>query len=121
MMQMSWTENTATVVPAPCRQIGSQEARELLNEYDALLIDVREPHEYAAGRIPDSQHIPLRQIVHRVEDLKRHGGRPIIISCRSGNRSEMACRFLRESGVENVYNLSGGVIAWLRADQELVQ
>lgn len=119
---MSWTDSTAGIAaPAGCRQIDSHQARELLSEQGALVIDVREPHEYAAGRIPDAELIPLRQIAHKVDSIKQHGDRPIIISCRSGNRSEMACRFLRESGVANVYNLSGGVIGWLRADLDLAQ
>lgn len=112
---------TPIAEPAGCRQIDSQMAQRLMLDNNALVIDVREPHEYATGRIPDAELIPLRQIASEVDSLKQHGDRAIIISCRSGNRSQMACRFLRESGVENVYNLSGGVIGWLRADLELVQ
>lgn len=119
---MRWTGATkATANPAGCRQIDSGTAQELLREHGALVIDVREPHEFAAGRIPDAQLIPLRQIAEQVDSLRQHGDRPIILSCRSGSRSEMACRYLRESGVRNVYNLSGGVTAWRRADLALAQ
>lgn len=104
-----------------CRQIDSGKASELLREHNALMIDVREPHEYAAGRIPDAELIPLRQIAGEIDSLREQAGRPIILSCRSGNRSEVACRYLRDQGIENVYNLSGGVIAWRMADRELAQ
>jgi rhodanese-related sulfurtransferase len=122
MTGMKWT-NSAKVTPsqAGCRQIDSGMARELLRDNDALVIDVREPLEYAAGRIPGAELIPLRRIVQEVDYLKQHGERPIIISCRSGKRSEMACRFLRESGIENVYNLTGGVSAWRTANLALAQ
>lgn len=114
---MRWTDSTAGRAPQKgCRQIDSYEAQEMLREQGALMVDVREPHEHAAGSIPDARLIPLRQITHAVERLREQGDRPIILSCRSGNRSEMACRFLRESGIDNVYNLSGGVTGWLRAD-----
>lgn len=119
---MGWTDSTTAIAgPGGCRQVDSHQARTLLSDHNALVIDVREPHEYAAGRIPDAELIPLRQIAYQVENLKQHTGRPIIISCRSGNRSEMACRFLRESGVENVFNLAGGVAGWARANLDLVQ
>lgn len=119
---MSWTDtNKAVTAPAGCRQIDSGTAQELLREHNALVIDVREPHEFAAGRIPDARLIPLRQIAQQVDSLREHGDRPIILSCRSGSRSEMACRYLRESGVSNVYNLAGGVTAWRRADLALAQ
>ncbi|MHB0867033.1 MAG: rhodanese-like domain-containing protein [Thermoleophilia bacterium] len=104
-----------------CRQIDSAQAQTLINEQDALVVDVREPHEYAAGRIPNAMLIPLRQIGGQVESLRQHTGRPIIISCRTGSRSEMACRFLRENGLENVYNLSSGLMGWQRANYSVAQ
>ena len=109
--------------PAPggCRQIDSKQAHELMQDKNALVVDVREPHEYADGRIPDAVLIPLRQIGMHLENLKEHGDRPIILSCRTGSRSEMACRFLHQSGFSNVYNLMDGVIGWQMANLSLVR
>jgi rhodanese-related sulfurtransferase len=119
---MSWTNSIAGITdPTGCRQIDSEKARKLLNEDNALVIDVREPYEFAAGRIPGAELIPLRQIVQQLDSIKQHRDRPIIVSCRSGKRSEMACRFLRESGIDNVYNLAGGVTAWRMARLSLAQ
>lgn len=98
-----------------CSQLDSSEARALVDEKKAIIIDVREPDEYAAGRIPNAEHIPLRQIADRIVELEQHRDRPIILSCRSGNRSEAACRFLRDNGFRNVHNLIGGITAWARA------
>jgi len=98
-----------------CRQIDSSQAHEMMQASDALLVDVREPHEYAAARIPRSQLIPLREIAYHMEELRQHGDRPIILSCRTGSRSEMVCRFLRENGFDNIYNLAGGVRGWQMA------
>lgn len=86
---------------------------------DALVVDVREPQEFAAGSIPHAQLIPLRQIANQMDELRRHGERPIILSCRTGSRSEMVCRFLRENGFDNIYNLAGGVMGWRMAQLPL--
>lgn len=107
--------------PTGCRQIDSLAAQKLISEQDALVVDVREPHEFAAGRIPNARLIPLRQIGFHMEDLRQESNRPIILSCRTGSRSEMACRFLHESGLKNVYNLASGLMGWQMANLTLAQ
>jgi rhodanese-related sulfurtransferase len=102
-----------------CRQLDTAQAEEMINDNGALVVDVREPHEYAAGSIPNAQLIPLRQFGGAIDNLKQHGGRPIILSCRSGSRSRMACRYLKENGFDNVYNLDGGILAWRLANRPL--
>jgi rhodanese-related sulfurtransferase len=93
----------------------------MIREQNALLIDVREPHEFAENRIPDAHHIPLRQITHKIETLKQHGERPIIVSCHTGRRSEIVCRLLRRHGFDNLYNLAGGISGWRRANLPLAE
>lgn len=104
-----------------CRQLDSVQAAKLMREQDALVVDVREPHEFAAGRIPDATLIPLRQIAYHIDTLKEHDQRPIILSCRTGSRSEMVCRFLRENGFSNIYNLAGGIMGWRLANLPLAE
>lgn len=105
--------------PDDCRQIDPSRALELIRSRDALVVDVREPHEHAAGCIPGAQLIPLGQIGHYVDDLRQHRDRPIILSCRLGIRSQEACEFLRGHGFENLYNLAGGVTRWAKANLPL--
>lgn len=105
---------------AGCRQIDSQQALRLMQQEDAVVVDVREPQEFAAGRIPEAELIPLRQIAYQMDRLRGHGDRPIILSCRTGSRSEMVCRFLRDNGFDNIYNLAGGVTGWAMAQLPLV-
>lgn len=87
----------------------------LINREDALVLDVREPAEYAGGHIPHSRHIPLAQLEQRLPELEKFKGRPVIVGCASGNRSAAACSRLRRAGFERVYNLSGGIAAWDQA------
>jgi rhodanese-related sulfurtransferase len=76
------------------------------------LIDCREPFEYAEFNI-GAKLIPLgviqRMQIEEIEDLKEE---EIIIHCRSGQRSMMACMFLDTLGFKNTKNLIGGVLAW---------
>ena len=77
------------------------------------LIDCREPHEYAEFNI-GAKLIPLGKIqtmqIEEIEDLK---DQEVIIHCRSGNRSMIACLFLDTLGFKDTKNLAGGVLAWI--------
>ncbi len=76
------------------------------------LIDCREPHEYMEANI-GGKLIPLGKIqtmqIEEIEDLKDE---EVILQCRSGKRSMMACMVLDQLGFTNTYNLEGGILAW---------
>ena len=91
------------------------QATRLYND-DALILDVREDKEYAAGHIPRARHIPLGQLAGRLQELDKFKSRPILVTCRSGQRSARACGMLKKAGFETVYNQAGGIVAWERAN-----
>ena len=95
------------------------EAKDLISNQDAVILDVRTKDEYAAARIPEARHIPLRQMAQHLKELEPLKERPILVSCRSGSRSARACSYLKRQGFENVYNLRGGLVAWSRANLAL--
>jgi rhodanese-related sulfurtransferase len=76
------------------------------------LIDCREPHEYAEFNL-GGKLVPVGKIqtmqVEELEDLKND---EVIVYCRSGNRSTMACMVLDQLGFKNTVNVAGGVLAW---------
>lgn len=76
----------------------------------ALLIDVREPREHAAGRIPGARLIPLGELSARFAELP--ADRMIFVHCKSGMRSARAAGLLRERGFTRVTNVTGGIDAW---------
>lgn len=90
-------------------------ATRLFND-DALVLDVREDKEYAAGHIPRAKHIPLGQLSNRLKEIESHKDKPVLVTCRSGNRSAHACRILKKAGFTSVFNQAGGIIAWERAN-----
>jgi rhodanese-related sulfurtransferase len=90
-------------------------ATRLYND-DALVLDVREDKEFAAGHIPKARHIPLGQLAGRLQELEKFKAKAILVTCRSGQRSARACGMLKKAGFETVYNQAGGIIAWERAN-----
>jgi rhodanese-related sulfurtransferase len=101
-------------------QADTLKATRLYND-DALVLDVREDKEFAAGHIPKAKHIPLGKLASRIQELEKHKGKPILVTCRSGQRSARACGMLKKAGFETVYNQAGGIIAWERANLPVTQ
>ncbi len=73
------------------------------------MLDVRELDEYAEARIPGAQLVPMSVLGQRWLELPRD--RPIVVQCRSGNRSQAVARFLVTQGID-ASNLAGGILAW---------
>ncbi len=97
------------------RDVQPQEAVQLINHDESVLVDVREDNEYREGHIVDSVHIPLGSFASRLGELEKYKTRPVIVGCRSGHRSARACGILRKNGFEKIYNLRGGILAWENA------
>ena len=77
------------------------------------IIDVREPAEYAAGRIEGSRLIPAGTLESRLHELGRD--QPVVLVCRTGRRSSMALEKLRELGFDHAVQLTGGMDAWQKS------
>jgi hydroxyacylglutathione hydrolase len=93
--------------------IQPDQAAHWLETADALVIDVREPVEYAAGHVPGAVSIPQADLALRLGDLPRD--RELLVVCQGGTRSVRAARFLKQVGFERVSNLAGGTSAWRAA------
>ena len=79
----------------------------------ALIVDVREPDEFAAERAEGVALLPLSQFRDRYAELPKD--RPLLIVCQSGSRSASATMFLRQNGWTDVRNVTGGTTAWRQA------
>ena len=94
-------------------------ATQLINHKNALVLDVREQGEYDAGHIVNSKLIPLGKLHDRIGELEKYRERPIVVVCRSGQRSTAACALLGKQGFTHAVNLNGGIIAWQKASLPL--
>lgn len=84
----------------------------------AMLIDVRESHEYRSGHAPGAKHISVQVIERRLGEIPKE--REIIVVCQSGMRSQRAADILSRNGYK-VLNVSGGMVGWQRAGQKVVK
>lgn len=84
-------------------QIDCPDARLMVREKGAQLVDVRSPAEFAAGTLPGSVNIPVQSLQHAGTHLDRT--RPVIVYCRSGARSAHARSVLMQMGFTDVHNL----------------
>jgi len=99
-------------------RISPEEARQLLAEGGWDLVDVREPHEWAFGRIPGSRHVPLGLLAG---DPGRHVPRDrVIFVCAHGLRSLTAAALAAEAGRTELLSLDEGTVGWARRGFPLV-
>ena len=93
-------------------EITPTELKQRLDNGDDLqIIDVREDSEVAIGRIPNSKHIPLAQVLSRVDEIDP--SRETVVHCKMGGRSARAIDALQRSGYQGkLLNLKGGIIGW---------
>ncbi|NBK98485.1 MAG: rhodanese-like domain-containing protein [Erysipelotrichia bacterium] len=92
-------------------KIDSDEALRLMEEEKAVLLDVRTKTEYEDGHIEHAILLSLNDIEEKVEGMVQDKKMPVIVYCRSGNRSATAANTLVELGYEKVYDL-GGITDW---------
>lgn len=110
------------LVSRPFRQaneVGAFEAVQLINRRDALVLDIRDTGDYAAGHITNARHIPEAQLPDRMKELDKHKTRPIIVSCRTGSRAPAVSGMLRKRGFSEAFALRGGIAAWQQASLPL--
>ena len=100
-------------------EVGPVEATRMLNHDNAVMIDMREDKEYREGHIVNAIHLPASKQDNYTGKLEKYRQQPLIVYCRSGQRSTTVCRKLRKQGFEAVYNLKGGVLAWQKAELPL--
>lgn len=98
----------------PFTRIDVNEAKDMIAD-GAIVIDVREMHEYAAGHVPDAAHIPVNSVYARREDLPKD--KDIIFVCAVGQRSALAAEMAAAAGLTRLYNLEGGTEAWIKAGE----
>ncbi len=96
-------------------RVSASDAVQLINRHDAVIVDIREPNEYAVSHIINSRNVPLKELDSRVKELARFKEKPVIVTCDTGNRSRGGVAALKKLGFTQVYNLTGGLGAWQQA------
>lgn len=84
---------------------------------DAVVLDVREDDEWAAGHAPEARHLPMSQLSGRLDEVPH--AEPLYVICRSGGRSARVVAFLAQQG-RNAVNVEGGMQSWQATGRPMV-
>jgi rhodanese-related sulfurtransferase/TusA-related sulfurtransferase len=103
-------DETEAEVRFPHTMSNEELAQQLASGDGIVVLDVREPAEFAFGHIPGAVSIPLGQMEEKIGRLDP--GKAYAVICRTGNRSDLACRMLAERGFSNVKNVVPGMSRW---------
>ncbi|WP_240550143.1 rhodanese-like domain-containing protein [Candidatus Roseilinea sp. NK_OTU-006] len=90
-----------------------------LRDAGAFMLDVREPFEYAEYHMPGAVLIPLGELTGRLNEVPKD--RPVVVVCRSGNRSQVGRNILKQAGFTAVTSMDGGMRAWRNAGLPVTQ
>jgi rhodanese-related sulfurtransferase len=101
------------------KEVSVQQAVQLINRRDAVVLDVRDAQEYGSGHIANARHIPAADVGKRIAELDKVKQRPVIVACRTGARAGAACALLRKNGFTEVFALKGGIVGWQQASLPL--
>ncbi len=98
----------------PGGKLSTAEAVRLINHEKAVLIDVCEPGEFAAGHAAGARNVPISAL-DNAKGLPTNKALPLVLMCATGARSSRAAAQLRKAGYSNVHPLAGGNAAWREA------
>ena len=98
--------------------VGTLQATRLIND-GAVVLDVREPAEYAVGHLANSRNIPVAEVAARATELP--AGKAVVVLCASGSRAARAAGALRKAGRADVFCLEGGLTGWQQAGLPVVR
>ena len=102
-------------------KVSTHEATRLINQNNAIVLDIREKADFKAGHVVDSINIPNAQVTNRIEELGKHKSDPIIVVCKTGQTASAASKALKDNGFEQVYRLGGGIMEWTNNNLPLVK
>ncbi len=88
----------------------NEEVETKIEDKESIILDVREPSEYALQHVPNSTLIPLGELDRRLDEIDKN--KTVYVICRTGNRSGHAVSFMMTQGFNDIYNVLPGMINW---------
>jgi rhodanese-related sulfurtransferase len=103
------------------RGVSPQELVNLVNKEGAVVLDVRDQKEFAAGHIVDAVNVPHTSLESRLAELEKYKEKPVTIVCKMGQHAGTAGAMLRKAGFGSVSRLSGGMTEWRNQNLPVVK
>lgn len=97
------------------------EAVMLMSRNHPLILDVREPAEFAEGHLQGARNIPLAQLAANIQHIQKFRDKPVLVVCQSGSRAKAACNILKAEQFSALNQLKGGMQAWVEAKMPVVK
>ena len=94
------------------KSVSPDEAVNLINKQDAVVVDIRPKKEWATGHITSAINLPIAELDTRISELNKYKAQPIIVVCNLGQTAGSASKKLAAAGFEQVVRLSGGMTEW---------
>lgn len=110
----------ATDSPDPLR-VSLEEARQLFERRQVLLVDIREPHEHATGVADGARLLPMSQLNQRVGEIPNDPAQPVLIICNTQNRSSKVVQAMKDAGWTHVRYVHGGMSRWAQNGWPMVK
>ena len=103
------------------KSISAQLLGQLVNQKQAVIVDIRETTDFRAGHIAGSLNIPFAKWQERQSELDKYKDKPVVVVCKMGQSATSIAKQLNKAGFAEVYRLSGGVTEWQGAQMPLVK
>jgi rhodanese-related sulfurtransferase len=94
------------------QKVSLLQATQMINQGKTIVLDVREPAQFAVGHLRDAKNIPLKELPNRISELDKFKSRSVIVMCQQGMQSARATTQLKKAGFNEVVSLNGGLAAW---------
>ncbi|MGC1511243.1 rhodanese-like domain-containing protein [Ketobacter sp.] len=94
------------------KTVSSAQLTNLINNEDALLIDVRDTKEYREGHITGARNIPFSKLKDSLAEIAQFKEKPVVVVCKMGQHAGAAGKILNTDGFKNVLRLKGGIATW---------
>ena len=102
-------------------QVSPAQLSMLVNNENALVLDVRPDKEFRKGHIVGALNVPYNQLNDRIDQLDKHKDQPVVIVCKMGQTTGSVAKRLRARGFEKVYRLNGGMMEWSSSQMPVVK
>lgn len=103
------------------QSVSTQQATQLVNREQAVIVDLRAQSEFNAGHIVDALNIPYTSLSSHLGDLEKYKEKPVILVCKMGQHSSAAGKVLMKAGFTQVKRMSGGMAEWGNANLPVVK
>ena len=103
------------------RSVTAQQLVNMVNNDNAVVVDVRDSKEFEAGHIVGAINIPHTALESRMNEISKYKDKPLVLTCKMGQHSGAAGTVLRKAGFEQVARLTGGVLEWRNQNLPVVK